>query len=296
LDRINQKSFRLLKKIKDPKFEIDRLEFYSLSLYIGLKDFQIVVTDYEMGYVILLEDYVFDPEIKEQEKKEAIRFIFDDHHLLLANFWKSINLIIKNRNYSFVPHDLFDEKKSASYLGINTTFDPAEDELMLTYHKYLDLVNVFSVPASIVELLSTIYPGKKIKYVHQSSALINGIYSQNQTGKKDIAMYIDRFGLHILVIEDKKLVFYNQYHIKKFIDYTNFIKIVANELKFDLENDQVKIYGYLGKNTPHFTELKKSIRQLTFGNRPANINFGYVFDELMEHQYFDLFASQTQRP
>jgi hypothetical protein len=295
LDRIDQKSFRLLKKIKDPKFEIDRLEYYSLSLYIGQKDFQILVTDHETNYVVLLEDYVFDPKLDDLAKKEVVKFIFDDHHLLLANFWRSINLIFKSRNYSFIPHPLFEEKKASTYLSINTTFDAETEELMLTYHRHLDLVNVFSVPIWIVELISGIYHGKRINYIHQSSSLINGLHSQNIPGRKDIALYLDRFGLHILVIDDKKLIFYNQYHIKKFIDYTNFIKMVSKEIDFDLENDQIKIYGYLGQNTPHFQELRRSIQQLSFGERPKNVKFGYVFDELMEHQYFDLFATQSLR-
>lgn len=295
MDRIDQKSFRLLKKIKDPKFEIDRLEYYSLSLYIGQKDFQILITDHETNYVVLLEDYVFDPKLDDLAKKEVVKFIFDDHHLLLANFWRSINLIFKSRNYSFIPHQLFDEKKASTYLSINTSFDADTEEIMLTYHRYLDLVNVFSVPIWIVELLSGIYHGKRINYIHQSSSLINGLHSQNIAGRKDIALYLDRFGLHILVIDDKKLVFYNQYNIKKFIDYANFIKMVSKEIDFDLENDQIKIYGYLGQSTPHFQELRKSIQQLSFGERPKNVKFGYVFDELMEHQYFDLFATQSLR-
>ena len=295
MDKIDQKSFRLLKKIRDPKFEIDRLEFYSLSLYIGTKDFQILITDHETGYILLLEDYVFDPDLSDDDKKDVIKFIFDDHHLLLANFWKSINLIVKNRNYSFVPYELFVESNAATYLVINASFNSFDDEIMLTYHKYLDLVNVFSVPIYIVRLLTGIYPGKKIKYMHQSSGIINGVYAQNHDGRKDIAMYLDRFGMHAVVIENKRLVFYNQYIIKKFGDYTNFIRLVAKELGFDLEYDDIKIYGYLGQNTPHFSELKKNIKQLTFGDRPANLKFGYVFDELMDHQYFDLFATEIQR-
>lgn len=296
MDKINQKSFRLLKKIKDPKFEIDRLEFYSLSLYIGTKDFQILITDHETSYILLLEDYVFDPGLSDDDKKEVVKFIFDDHHLLLANFWKSINLIIKNRNYSFVPYDLFEEKKASTYLSVNTSFNSFDDEIMLTYHKYLDMVNVFSVPVPFVRLLSTLYPGKKIKYIHQSSSIINGVYAQNMEGRKDIAIYLDRFGMHVVVIENKRLIFYNQYIIKKFGDYTNYLRIVAQELGFDLNYDDIKVYGYLGQNTPHFIELKKNIKQLAFGNRPANLKFGYVFDELMDHQYFDLFASEIQRP
>ncbi len=75
MNRVNQKSFRLLKKIKDPKFEIDRLEFYSLSLYIGQKDFQILITDHETGYVVLLEDYVFDPELEDSKKNPQVKFL-----------------------------------------------------------------------------------------------------------------------------------------------------------------------------------------------------------------------------
>jgi hypothetical protein len=289
------KSFRLLKKIKDPKFEIDRLEFYSLSLFIGFKDFQILITDTETNYSILLEDYVFDPNLEDHEKFNVIKFIFDDHHLLLANFWKNINLIIKNRSFSFIPKKLFTEEKISTYLKVNSIFDPDIDELMLTYHKQLDFVNVFSVPKPIVHLVSKVYPGKKINYIHQSSSLINGVISINNIGEKDVVIYIDRFGLHILVARDKQLVFYNQYIIKKFNDYMKFIKLAASELNFNLESDKISLYGYLGRNTPHFNELKKSMEHLTLGQRPDNLNFGYVFDEVLEHQYFDLFSTQTVR-
>lgn len=295
MDKLSQKTFRLLKKIKDPKFEIDRLEFYSLSLFIGLKDFQILIADSETKQVVLLEDYVFDTQLNDFEKSQVIKFIFDDHHLLLANFWKAIDVVIKNRNFSFVPENLYIENKISSYLKMHTSFDPQLDEIMLTYHKKLDFVNVFTVPRSLVSLTSNVYPGRKVRFVHQSSTLINGVITKNEIGKKDVVIYIDRFGLHILVAEDKKLIFYNQYIIKKFEDYFKFIKMVANELHFDLYEDTITLYGYLGKNTPHFNELKKTMTQLTLGTRPKNFNFSYVFDEIMEHQYFDLFSTETIR-
>ena len=295
MDKISQKTFRLLKKIKDPKFEIDRLEFYSLSLFIGLKDFQILITDSETKQVVLLEDYVFDTQLNDHEKFSVIKFIFDDHHLLLANFWKAINVVVKNRNFSFVPENLYMENKISSYLKTHTSFDPVLDEIMLTYHKKLDFVNVFTVPKSLVTLTSNVYPGKKVRFIHQSSTLIHGVITKNEIGKKDVVIYIDRFGLHILVAKDKKLIFYNQYIIKKFDDYIKFIKMAANELHFDLYEDTINLYGYLGKNTPHFNELKKTMAQLTLGTRPKNFNFSYVFDEIMEHQYFDLFSTETIR-
>lgn len=290
-----QKPFRLLKKIKDPKFDIDRLEFYSLSLYIGIADFQVLIIDTAINQCVLLEDYVLEPKLNAEEKTSAIKFIFDDHHLLLANFWKSIAVIIKNKAYSFVPKALFKEEKTSSYLKINTTFNPSHEEIMLTYHKQLGFVNVFSVPKSIVELTSKIYPGKKINFIHQSSSLIDGVVSKNQQGRKDIVVYIDRFGLHILIVEAKKLVFYNQYEIKTFDDYIKYIKLVASELNVNLKRDKITLYGFLGKNTLHFKKLKNTLHQLTLGNRPGNLNYGHVFDEVMDHQYFDLFSIDALR-
>ena len=291
MERISQKSFRLLKKIKDPKIEIDRLECYSLSLFIGQADFQILITDIETNQCILLEDYVFDPKLDNSKKFAVVKFIFEDHHLLRANFWNAITIIIKNRIFSFVPKALFKEGRLSSYLKINTPFDSSRDEVMLTLHNKLDFVNVFCVPKSIVNLASKYYPGKIIKYIHQSSSLINGVISINEPLNKNMAIYIDRFGLHILIVNNKKLIFYNQYAIKTFSDYLKYIKLVAKELNIDLKQDKIILYGYLGKNTSHFIELKKTIYKLTLGHRPENFNFGYVFDEVHDYQYFDLFST-----
>ena len=292
---IGQKSFRLLKKIKDPKFEIDRLEFYSLSLFLGKRDFQILIRDAELNYCLLLEDYVFAPDIEPSQQKELLRYIFDDHHLLLANFWKSIQFVIKNRNFTFVPSPLFEEENIAAYLKLNTLFDPATDEVMLTYHKQLDMINVFSVPRYIVEMIEEIYPGNKPSYIHQSSPLISGLLSLNQPEMRDIVLFIDRFGLHIMVAYDKKLVFYNQYTIRKFSDYLKYIRLVANELDIDLDRSVIQLYGFLGNNTPHLQELRKTIPYLTLGERPKNFNFGYVFDEILDHQYFDVLSTDVMR-
>ncbi len=256
-----------------------------------MKDFQILIIDSELNQAVLLEDYVFDPNLKDSEKSAVIKFIFDDHHLLLANFWKTINVIIKNRIFSFVPKVHFCENQVQSYLNINADFDPSKNEVMLIHHKISDFVSVFVVPKRLVKLTANIYPGKAVKFFHQSSLLIHGVISKNEIGKKDVVLYIDRFGLHIVVAEDKKLIFYNQYSIRKFDDYLRYIKLAANELNFSLEEDEISLYGYLGKNTPHFDALKKTIQQLTLGNRPKNIYFGYVFDEILDHQYFDVFST-----
>ena len=166
---------------------------------------------------------------------------------------------------------------------------------MLSYHKEFNAVNVFAVPQDKVELLSTVYPNKKINYFHQSSVIIAGFIAASDLEERDIAVYIDRLSIHVIVLENKKLSFYNQYQISKFNDYTRFVKIVGDELNFDLKKNEIKLYGYLGYNTPHYQELKKTMKRLDFGVRATNIKLGHVFDELQEHQYFDVFSANMMR-
>ena len=117
----------------------------------------------------------------------------------------------------------------------------------------------------------------------------------SELGEKAVSIYIDRFGLHVLVVNDKRLVFYNQYVIKSFDDYFKYIKMASKDLDFDSYSDTITLYGYLGKNTPHFSKLKSTMSQLILGSRPNNLKFSFVFDEVLEHQYFDLFSTETIR-
>ena len=115
---------------------------------------------------------------------------------------------------------------------------------------------------------------------------------QFSEGKNDhpLYVYIDRFKLHILSCKDGKLLYYNQFAIKQFSDYIKYIMMVMKTLNLTQESSQVVLWGYIGKNSPHYVEFYKYINNVTFGGRPKNISFGYMFDEVQEHHFFDLFS------
>ncbi len=283
------KAYRLLKKIKDPKFEIDRLEYYSLSLHLGQRDFQVMVADTTTNQCLLIEDYVFDQVESNEQKLEIIRHIFDDHHLLKAGFWNSVTVSWKNKKFSLVPSELYSESVVSGYLRMNAPFEPDNDVLFSLPHQNGDLVNVFAGERMIMNFINATYQNTDVHFMHQSSALIDGTLHLTKENN-NIVLYIDRFSFHIIVSNGNKLRFYNQYPIKKFEDYQRFMKLVSKELSLNLQSAHITVYGYLGKNTPHFLELKKHIGMLQLGNRPTNLKFSYVFDEISDHQYFDLFC------
>jgi len=286
---ITKQSYKLLKKIKDPKFNIDNLEYYNLSINLGVRDLQVFIFDTKAKRSLLLEDYVFDRLENDRQRFDILRHIYDEHHLLAAGFWNVITIMVKNRKFSLVPAELFQKDQAHRYLALNANFDPEEETVHSIHHKSARLINVFAMNKRFSDHFVQAYPNRKVRFIHQSSTIINGALNKSDDGRR-VLLYVDRFILHIISVKSGKLEYYNQFPIKKLDDYLRYLKLVSSEISIDIKNDPFIVYGFLGKNTPHFNYLKEHIRNIKLGERPANFKFGYVFDEVADHNFFDLYS------
>jgi len=284
------KDYKLLKKIKDEKFDVDQLHFYNLNLLIGHRDFQLAVIDKRDNRCLLVEDYIISSVNSYGRLVEVFEEIFDNHHLLKAGFWSSIKIGIKSNKFALVPAHLFSPDSLFNYLKFNCKVSKEHDELMYFKHLKSDAVNTFALDKRLNNWLKTLYPGKAITFFHQSSSLIEGVLEQLPNyPSNSIFIYIDRFKLHIIASKNNKLEYYNQFYIKQFDDYIKYIMTVLKGLNRDQYNTDIVLWGYLGKQSKHYNEFAKYIKKISFGERPNFLKFGYLFDELQDHHYFDLY-------
>jgi hypothetical protein len=197
---------------------------------------------------------------------------------------------LKNQKFAQVPNALFSKEAIGEYLKFNAHVDPGNETFLDTTISSSDIVTVFPVQNELKEWLAGAYPGKTITFTHQSAVMIEGVirYAQN-INSTPLYVYIDRFRLHILSVKDDKLVYYNQFVIKHFADYIKYIMLVMKSLGMDQKTSVVKLWGDFGKNSPHYHEFYKYINNVEFGGRPSFLTFGYMFDEVQEHHFFDLY-------
>jgi hypothetical protein len=288
---VSSTQFRLLRRAKDPKFNIDDLEHYNLMLQAGFSDIQLCITDTRKNRVLLMEDYVLPGVTNQVERVECLDCLFDDHHLLLAGFWNKIKVLVKNKRFSIIPKDLFVEESMEEYIRLNAPIDNDHHKYFFNHYKELSIINTFAVSNQVISFIDNTYKSKDIEYFHQSSALINGFKQYlNDSSRDTVCLYIDRFVLHIAVFQKGEFRFYNQFHVKAFKDYIRYANFVIDELSIDLKKDKFYVWGYLGENSTHFKMLKKKYPTLKFGKRPQGLKMGYVFDEIPEHQYFDVLS------
>lgn len=284
--------YKVIKKVKDDRFDEELLHQYDLLIQTGAKDFQLAIIDSKDDRVLVLEDYAMGNVQSHTELLAALKDLFDAHALLKAGFWKSVKIGIKNNKFCQIPESLFVEGSAADYLKLNATIDEARERVLFCKSVGGNSVTVFSVQDDLFSWLNSIYQNTAHHFFHQSTALIEGVLKQSHGEENPLYIYVDRFKLHILSAQNGKLIYYNQFPIKQFPDYVKYIMLVLNGLAMDQQSSEIVLWGYIGKNSPHYQEFIKYIRNVTFGERPKYLKFSYLYDEVQEHHFFDLYALQ----
>lgn len=284
--------YKVIKKVKDDRFDEELLHQYHLLIQTGPKDFQLAVIDGKDNRILILEDYAMGNVQSHAELLAALKDLFDAHALLKAGFWKSVKIGVKNSKFCQIPESLFVEGGAVDYLKLNAAVDESKEKILFCKSANSNTVTVFSVQDDLYSWLSSIYQNTSRHFFHQSTALIEGVLKQSHRAAKPLYVYVDRFKLHILSAKDGELIYYNQFTIKQFPDYVKYIMLVMNGLNMDQHSSEIVLWGYIGKNSPHNQELVKYIRNVKFGERPVHLKFSYLFDEVQEHHFFDLYALQ----
>ncbi|MTI39367.1 DUF3822 family protein [Fulvivirga lutimaris] len=283
--------YKLIKKIKDAKFDVDQLHQYNLLLQVGVRDLQVSIIDSSSNRTLLLEDYVL-PSVKTyKELQSNLENLFADHHLLMAGFWKTVKVSIKNNKFSLVPSSLFVKEAMVDYLRLNAKINTETEEILYYKHIKSDAICVFAMNKVLHNWFTNLYPNAEVGFIHQSSSLIEGAINFAKINKKDsMYLYIDRFKLHIVTLRNGQLEYYNQFGIKQFSEYIRYIMLVMKGLNKSQQKSDVVIWGYIGKQSPHYNEFYKFIKNISFGDRPEYLKFGFVFDEVQDHHFFDLYS------
>ncbi|MEP5613531.1 MAG: DUF3822 family protein [Cyclobacteriaceae bacterium] len=285
-------TYKLVKRVKDEKFSIDELEDYSLALQVGIRDFQVVVTDTQDNQVMSLEDYRLEGIKTVNGRLRLIKDILDNHEYLTAGFWKGVKLCLKTHKFSLVPSKMFVADSAKDYLSVNSDIKASFEDV--SYYKQISvgLVNIFATETKLCNWISSIYKRKAIHIIHQGSALIEGFLKHNDhSHEKTLFCYVDRGILHQIVAEEGKLLFYNQYAVRKKEDYLKYIMLVFKEMGMDPKKNAVQFWGFIKQNSEEITMLKKFIRNISLGSKPSFLKFGYKFDEIDDHQYFDVMST-----
>lgn len=279
-----------VRKIKDTsRFDIDNLQEYCLSILIGTHDLQLCVTDTRKNRVLLLEDFILQGADSPESHLAAIQGVYESHHLLNAAFWQEIKVGFKNRQFSLAPTTLFEESQKELYLQMNAEFAADTEQALVYHHHKGDISTVYAAPNYLVSYLKEKYPNGNLKLYHHCNSILEGLLKYQAPPREKVAyLFIDRFFLHLAVTKEDSLLYFNTFPIRKSDDYVNNLVRVMQAQDMNIKTGKVALLGFIRPQSKHYEFLHKYIPNLGFGHRNKGLKLSYDFDEVGEHQYFDL--------
>lgn len=284
-------TYQLVNKIKADSFDLEKLPSYTLCLQIGIRDLQFCVINQQTSTCLYLEDYKLANIKTINTRLEAVKSICEKSSILRSTAWEKIKVSFKSHKFSLIPGDYFLPEAASDYLALNSEIKSRIEEVYYYKHIAGSAVNVFAADLKLTRWVKTRYPQKSIQILHQGSAFIEGIQKyDDHSHEKTMFSYFDRGILHLAICQKNKLLYYNQFAVRKSEDYLKYIMLVFKELRLSAKSSKLIIWGLLKNDGPQIMLLKKYIRNISFGTKPNFLKFPAKFDDVADHRYFDLYS------
>jgi hypothetical protein len=278
--------------IKDDILDVDRLGEYHLSIGIGNNELEIGIVDSKNHRCLLFELHSFRSNMNLADFLAELDSFFDNHHLLSAGFWNSVSVFFKNQHFTLIPEEFFSKSKGEDWLCMAAGLIDNPEECHHYHHQSLGIVMDYAVPEELVKWFRKKYPLIDIKFLHQASVLLEGFNRQKPSGKNNIAFaHVDGPYLVLAIFKGKKLLMLNRFRCYDPRDFPRFTMMAFEQFGLNPEGDQLTIYGNFGPGAPLMDQYSRFFRHITFGKRPWKLYFGYMFDDLEEHKYFETFSA-----
>jgi hypothetical protein len=270
----------------DEAFDISNASAYELILQVGPAGISVAVNEKAKNKFIALEVFNFHNIYSFDEVVTRWDLLVQKSKLITNNYKSAICLIVNNSS-TLVPDPLFEEGSERTYLKFNVPVQWNEyvqvDDL-----KSIDAKNIFAFPVELKAKLDGL--SGAINYRHYSTVLIDSLIAQNKnkTGKK-LYVHIQQTHFEVILIDGKKLLFYNTFNHQSPEDFIYYLLFVCEQLHLNPENIEVVVVGETEKNSDLITRVQKYIRTIKFGERYSSAGLGYQLQTLPNYFYYTLF-------
>ncbi len=269
-----------LVRLHDETFDPANPAAYNLYLLAGPAHLYLAVADVERQKFVALEEYPLPAG--------GVPALAAQHDFLGQRGWNAVRLAVTGRAFTLLPTPLFRTGDEAATLRLHHTPSPGET-VRHTTHPGLELVNVFAADAALADWLAATH-GTAGRLLHHTSALLAGLVHQRGAAAPR-RLYLNPGQQELtLVVLGQQLEYCNVFPCTTAEDVVYYTILVMQELNLDPDQDEVTVWGELTPDSAIFSLLRTYVRNVRFGDRPGNVQYGYRLNDVFEYRYFDLFS------
>jgi len=275
--------------IKDERLDIDHIDHYRLSFFIGLDSIDLAVKDLKTNRLLLFEHLVFN---KSKDIIANLDQVHKEHNLIAAGFWKEIQVFVRNDKFALIPNPLFDKSKLYEYIRLNDKADLQQDAFHFKQLDDFGLSFAFGFMSEIREWFKSKYPKVNQRISHQGVAFLNAVQKTN--GRKTQAtMFLDIKDQKAMVagFNFEKLAIYNQFSFKDAEHLVKLTALTCQQFSTDRDKTPLIVSGTKAQIEAAAPTLKKYFKLFEAAKRPVELQVHPVFNELEAYEYTEILAN-----
>lgn len=274
--------------IKDERLDVDHIDHYHLSFFISASSCEICIYDERKKRIVLFESIPLD---ENKTVLENLKRIHHDHALISAGFWKTVIITLRNQRFTQVPNNLYASDYAYDYIKLNAHTDPLKDKYVSTLDKAQGCTTVFAVPHELIRWVDGKYPKPDIVFRHESANFLKVLIGQINSDEDQLFINFTDTMMLLAGFKEGKLAIYNQFKLQTAQQAAKMILLSIKQFSDQGQAISITAWGVQATVKEYEPTLKKFFKHLRKGDRPKGIRMNHDFDQLKEHEYFDVFAS-----
>ena len=271
---------------KDDRLDVDRIDQYSLSFFIGGSAIQLTVFDEKKRRLLLYEHH----HITDQSIVEVLQEIHKEHILISAGFWQSVRVNIDSQQFSVVPSDLFSFEHQFDYIKLNSPTDPNKDTYRSVTYDPFGIAFVFAIKKDIVKWFSDKYFNTDVRHSHNGLNFLSMVHKQldkkNSTG---VFINLSQNEMQIAGISNGKLEIYNQLTIGNPEHLVKFVLLTIKQFSELGQSSKITLWAEKERMVEYKTVFNKYFKNFKIGDRPK-IKLSTQFSDLKSYEIADVLS------
>lgn len=283
--------FRKTISIVDNAFSSGSERNEILSIELSLDGFSFAILDPKHFRYLRLDSYQFKSAQHAEGLAQSLEAFIKECPLLLGSF-ERVSVAWYQPQFSLIPAELFLHAGKETYQRFCGP-TPEGHDLKADKLNNLEAYGIYPFPETLRKKLEFLYPIHRIR--HTGTVLIESTLAafRLEELKADIVLHIKPGHFELLLLDGKRLLFYNSFSYQAFDDLMYFLFYVLEQFGLDASQMEAMLAGEISLDSKKYQYLAQYFKRVSFAGRSDVYHYGPEFDEVPHHYFFNLLNLNT---
>jgi hypothetical protein len=271
-------------RLADPSYQPQGQSDSTLLIHLSLSYLSFAVYHNVSNTVVA---YCHHNLVGEERFSEALHILSSDEWTRATH--SKVKVVLEPDAFVLVPKDLFDPREITTYLNFHS-FNEVNSSQLFDNMSNIGVVGAYQVSHFVLEALNRQFLNLNI--LSSPTPFIQLISREYKSTKGDnLFVHLDDNRMHILVLNQSRLVYYNSFEIASKEDVSYYALAACEQLHFSPEKAVVMVWGNGYGFEEQYNKLKYYFRNVEQGVRPLAMKFADSLNSLPVFSEYTLFAA-----